>query len=231
MKSLYTIKEFIQLINKWLLLFFIVTLFSIFIIDFWLINIPEKFAHGYQLGRLWREFSFSFVSAFIFYLIVVVSKEFKERRITRQLLFHALNEITNEQYQFLNFLYNNTSANIKRTKIGLPKESEIRIICKGIDPKESTIPLDLNRTVNWFYYIRHIGSKTKNITSSLLLQIKNPEPTLSVLLSDIDNCSLFKAAEAYSQAPNAFHNLEVLTKDINRYFIAISRLYNYVTTF
>lgn len=67
--------KLIKALRRDLSTIFLLSLASILLIDFWLIDTPEIFPGGYKLGQIIYKVSLSYISAFIFYFLVVHMKQ------------------------------------------------------------------------------------------------------------------------------------------------------------
>lgn len=167
---------------------FVIALTSVLIIDIYLINIPEWFTIGAELGSLYYKICLGYITGLIFYFINV----------------HLANEKSKvKTYKYIN----NKSAKIRRLNITLiqslrsaypvtpgtkflNEEEEISYLSNHINPQSPfTLVLDYNITFpHWFAAIDFIASENKELTRDLLFIRESINSDVIEILTDIDDC-------------------------------------------
>ncbi|WCN10714.1 hypothetical protein [Marinomonas mediterranea] len=68
----------LKAVNPTLTFLFVLSIFSIILIDFFLIEVPEFVGWGAEFGKVWSSLCVSIISSYIFYFVVVHIKEYKD---------------------------------------------------------------------------------------------------------------------------------------------------------
>lgn len=99
-------------LDKYLIFLFSLSLITYILINFFFINIEEKFKYGYETGQLFSNLSIAFFTSFIFYILTIKVKEIKDEQNIKPYLKSRLIKIKS-LYQGLN----NTIINSARPDI------------------------------------------------------------------------------------------------------------------
>lgn len=216
-------KHRIKTLRKDLLILFAVSLASILIIDLWLINVPEMFVYGAELGMIYYKICFAYITAFIFYFINV----------------HLQSERTKvKTYKYIN----NKSAKIHRLcstlisslreSCGVPydisfssKENEIAILCDYVDPRT---PFTLGGWYNtrfpyWQAAADFIASENKELTRDLLFVRDSLDSDIVEILTDIDDC-IQNSINLSHGRPSGNSDMEVYSHGIIQYYNLCNKL-------
>lgn len=135
--------KLIKSVRKDLGLIFIIALLTICVIDFLLIDIPELFNGGYKLGQIIYKLCLSYISAFIFYFLVVHIKQQKDKE-------NLYSYVAKKVYMVIGSAWGLIAEISKASNITLaekyPTKVELDIICKAINPNANA-PLLLGKLV------------------------------------------------------------------------------------
>lgn len=121
----------IRALRKDLLALFIFSIINILIIDFWLINIPEIFIGGAKIGNIIYELCFSYISAFIFYFLVIHLKYQRDK----ENIYSYISKYTFRIIFLAKILAKNLAENSGiQLKGNYPSKKELIRIYNEIDP-------------------------------------------------------------------------------------------------
>ena len=171
---------------------FILSLFTIILIDFYLIDIPELFKGGYKLGLIIYRLCLSYISAFIFYFLVVHLKNQKDKRILYSYVSKFSTLIIEQDKKVSKDLAENSGMQLESA---YPNSDELSKICKLINPN-SDAPLiwgvKINdKNANWIQYFEHNRLKTFEYSSKLHSVINFLDSELVYKIARIEDCGHF----------------------------------------
>lgn len=230
-----TLKRILHSLRKDLLIMFLLALSIILLIDFWLIDIPELFFGGEILGKVVYKLSLSYISAYIFYILVVYYKEYKNKMI----LYPYFSKHTKAVLVNGSNLFSEMSGkiNLELTE-NFPNSSELLTLCKTIDPN-SNAPLVhyiTGQYLNWFLFFDHYKRRTIESSGRVLSKLIFVESELIDILSRIEECQLFIVIDLVkgimpirnkdlSQYEKLFHDYIDLLKELQAYYDKKLKLY------
>jgi hypothetical protein len=214
-------------LRKDLLVLFIISLITIFIIDFWLINIPEIFKGGAILGKIFYKLSFSYVSAFIFYFLVVHLKNQNDKKNLYSYVAQLTIRIIEEAKGMLNKLSESSNITLESN---YPSKSELNKICSKINPNNQA-PLLLNRNgeyANWIQFFEYHKIRSNEASNKILSKLQFLDSELVTKLAKIEDCGHFYlVSNLVKILPIKCDNLIILETDLFSYFEMIKDLEYY----
>ena len=174
-----------------LAIIFIVAISSIILIEFWLINIPEFFSGGAKIGQIILRLCFAYVSAFIFYFLVVHLKSQKDKE-------NLYNYISNKTLMVIghakSLIISSAKAANVSLKVDYPDKTELNAICKAINPN-SKAPLLLDKLgnyANWIQYFDHYKRQSNDAIDKILSKMQYLDSELVYKLANIEDCIHFQ---------------------------------------
>lgn len=178
-------------LRKDITLLFFICIITIICIDFWLIEVIEFFNCGYKIGLIVEKLCLSYISAFIFYFLVVHIKTQKEKA-------NIHNYIRAKVYTVINCCVLSLKELSKASNVSLsekyPTEEELNLIFKSINPN-SKAPLMLSNKqgdfANWIEYFEYYRQRSKSATEKIFLKMPFLDTKLVNLLAKIDDCTHF----------------------------------------
>lgn len=216
----------IKSVRKELLILFFLSIITITSIDFYLIKIPEFFDGGAKVGKIIYRLSLSYISAFIFYFIVIHIKREKDKRI----LFPYITKKTNHLIGDCKSMFKTMAkeANVDLSS-AFPTAEELKQICSNIDPRQKG-PMIMNQKIgygNWYHYLNYLRIRSKNHTEKIFKQIQILDPELIRLISQVEDTHLFSLIEL--SAGNTFNSstLTGFNAPMEEYLKRISELNSY----
>ncbi|WP_034923212.1 hypothetical protein [Gillisia sp. CAL575] len=185
------VKNRIGSIRKDLFLLLIISVITIIIIEFWLINIPASNDFFYHLGQINLKLSYSYFSAFIFYFLVIHSpKEKRKAKSFRQLnnkilaIDYELRDIITTALDAANYKYKDKlNFSVKK----LSKE-DFKQACKKVNPQN---PIKSNIHYppfsDWFEFLTFKGKEIKKLINEILLINDSIDSEVLELITFVDD--------------------------------------------
>ncbi len=219
--------KLIKSIRKDLGFFFIGALLTVCIIDFWLSDIPELFSGGYKLGQIIYKLCMSYISAFIFYFLVVHIKQQKDKENLYLYVSKKVHIINSSASGLI-------SAISKASKITLtekyPSKEELDIICKSINPNTNA-PLVLgprDNYANWIQYFNYSKKRSNDATEKVFRKMPFLETELVNILSRIEDNDFFTVLPHFTyDRPIGNQDITVFKQCLFSYFELIKELEKY----
>ena len=182
-------KHCFSTLRKDLKILFFISLFSILIIDFWLINVNEFFPYGATLGSIYYKICFAYITAFIFYFLNIHLQS--ERNKIKN--FKYINNKCGSIYETTRSLLASLrfANNLTPYQNGNPTLSEENLnnLCKGVNPRNNfLLYLPYNKQFHqWTECIDFIDKEIKSKIAELLLVRDTLDSEIVVIFSDIDD--------------------------------------------
>ncbi|MEO1255397.1 MAG: hypothetical protein AAFY41_11015 [Bacteroidota bacterium] len=163
---------------------------SYFLISFYLINIPELFPGAYELGQFVLKISISYVSAFIFYFVVVHLKNEKDKSNVSDFVGITVHQIIDHGKDFVIPLLKIKDPNLA---FEYPESrSELEDIM-NVDPYLRQAPLHRGADqLNWLEYYDHLIRVTQTSIDNVLRRMNFLDSELVKLLTRLEQSLLFK---------------------------------------
>lgn len=177
-------------LNKWIKKFAILSITIILSIEFWLNGIPAWSKFTYDFGVVVLKLSYSFFSAFIFYLLVVHLPKEKRKVKSYRILYNTISLIHTDMYLLLNSL----TKNISILKIDNVTREEFMSYCELLNGDEQ-VPIDninlqlhFNKVkITFNEYINFVIIKTRNAIQQILILNEIIDPEISENLTQIQD--------------------------------------------
>lgn len=191
--------KYIRKLRKDLLIIFCVALVIIFSVDIYLNEIPELFDKGAELGQILYKLSLSYISAFIFYFLVV---HIKLQRDKKNIALY-LNDKVITVFGTAHGMFLSMSQNAGITLRGkYPNKEEIHQICLAINPlNNADIIIAPGINGNWLHYLDYNKSRTTEAIDKTLKIIPFLDANLVNLIVNIQDCHYFKQLTTILQFP------------------------------
>ena len=219
--------KLIKSIRKDLGFLFIGALLTVCIIDFWLSDIPELFSGGYKLGQIIYKLCMSYISAFIFYFLVVHIKQQKDKENLYLYVSKKVHIINSSASGLI-------SAISKASNITLiekfPSKEELDIICKLINPNTNA-PLILgprDNYANWIQYFNYSKKRSNDATEKVFRKMPFLETELVNILARIEDNDFFTVLPHFTyDRPIGNQDITVFKQCLFSYFELIKELEKY----
>lgn len=202
------------------------SLLTIISIDFYLNQIPEYFDLGSEIGNIIYKISLSYISAFIFYFLVVHIKQQKDKEALYTYISRKVYSILGDAKGLINELTKETGIDVKNT---FPNEDELNEILKRINPHEKA-PLFIARDqyANWIQYFNYKKQRTVDSIDKIFKKMPFLETQLVNKLANIEDCSHYSVLNVLvSNYPIRNQDMTAFRKSISDYFEMIEELERY----
>lgn len=195
--------------------------------EFFLFDIPELFPKASTLGNIIIKLCYSYISALLFYYLVVHFKRQNEKRNFYKVLDKKLNTILNQGKNLSNRL-NKISEDENFDPLVI---KNLTNVLTKINPKK--VLEDITYTsvgnVNWYYHLLFQSQKTR---AEIDLIFKNSyllEAEIISILNELYNCRLFMHFELFSPMLQNLddENLKFYDSKFEDYFKKLNDLEKY----
>ena len=209
-----------------LLILFVVAFLTLVFIDFWLINIPEVFAGGSKLGQIIYRLCLSYISAFIFYFLVVHVKNQKDKE-------NLYSYIAKKVRMVIGAAKGIAGAMAKEANVELsgdfPTKLELSKICKGINPNGKAPMLlgVLGNHANWLQYFDTFKRRSNEATEKVFLKMQFLDSRLVNHLAKVEDCTHFTLISQVQFLPITNTDLCGFESSILEYFQLVENLDEY----
>lgn len=201
-----SIFKYIITLRKDLASLFILSVLTVSLIDLWLININQLFSIGHTLGVVVEKLCLSYVSAFIFYFLVVHIKQQNDRENIYSYIAIKSNLLIAYGQVIGRDLANASNVKLKNY---YPDREELLEICSKISPY-SEAPLLVNFTTGqkatWFQHFENYRLKSMETIQEIYAKMPFLDTQLVRHLSEIEESQFFALSKAVSQFPLQFKN-------------------------
>lgn len=223
--------KLIKALRRDLSTIFLLSLASILLIDFWLIDTPEIFLGGYKLGQIIYKVSLSYISAFIFYFLVVHMKQQKDKENLKSYLGKKTRMVIASYKAIIKSLAKESGLEVESEYL---KDSEIKIICSKINPHaEAPLLLDYRSTkplyANWIQYLAYEKRRSDAAIEKIFMKMPFLDTILVNKLANIEDCSYFmQIPQVERTMPIKNQDIQFLSNSIMKYRDMIADLENYI---
>jgi hypothetical protein len=167
---------------------FVIASSSILLIDLWLINRPEWFSLGAELGAIYYKLCIGYITGLIFYFINVHLNA--ER--TKVKTYKYINNKAAKIHSLCNTLISSLreAHPVPKGKTFSSLKEELSFLSDNINPQNS---FELGGWYNlefphWFSAIDFVEKENKELTRDLLFVRDSIKSDVIVILTDIDDC-------------------------------------------
>ena len=218
--------KYLKSVRNELKILFVTSFISIILSDFWLNKIPEFFNFGSEAGVIVNRLSYSFVSAFIFYFLVVHLKREREKETLYTYVAEKSRLILNHAKNLKEALYAKSGKDLDDV---FPSADELDKILEKINPREKA-PLILGRIDNhadWLGYLDYFKKKTTIPINSIFSKINFLDATLVHHLISIEDSLYFKELDFFISINAANDNFKGFGRMMSDYFGLIESFQEY----
>lgn len=191
-------------LRKELKVLFIIAITTILLTEFIFSDIPELFPKASILGNIILKFCYSYISALIFYYLIVHFKRQNEKRNYYKILDRNINKLLNQGRNMSSKL-KEISGNENFDNLNL---IHLKNVLNKIDPK-STYPgitYTAAGNVNWYYHLLFQSQISKTEIDLIFKNSYLAEAELISILNELYRCSLFTQLELFSPMFEKFDN-------------------------
>ncbi|MGG0511397.1 hypothetical protein ABE078_28495 [Priestia megaterium] len=154
-------------VNKWLRILLLISIVSVLVVDLYLIDKPEWFKNAAQLGSLYRNLCFAYITSFLFFFWNVHLQSYNTKVKSYQYVYNKVTRLR-EMGIDLVLALEDKNRDSSYGKYPVPEVSEMFKLCYKVDPYQ---PVKFNRRPfqNWFELFDFIDQETRRIISELLV--------------------------------------------------------------
>jgi hypothetical protein len=219
----------IKTLRKDLSFLFIISLVTVCLIDFWLINVPEIFKKGHTFGPIVEKLCLSYISAFIFYFLVVHIKQQNDKKNIYTYVAHKSISIIAYGQTIGRDLAKAANVTLKEY---YPSRHELLEVCSKVNPYSEEAPLLISMTgqkANWFQYFENYRQQTMSAIQDIYAKMPFLDTKLVRHLSLIENSDFLSVTKAIANIPFQFKNENLLnfTTSIQTYLDTVKEFDKY----
>lgn len=221
-------KNFIILVKKVradLGILFILAVTTVILIDFFLIHISEKFEGGERIGQLMEKLCLSYISAFVFYFLVVHTKTQKDKENLKRYIEGKVGKIIRICWEQIQSCASGAQVIIKDR---YPDEEELNRILTKLNPNEYSYIYLGDKKASWLEYFNYSRDRTNNVIGRLLRKMLFLESELVDKLTRIEDCNHFVflgISIAYASLGNK--DMTAWQPGMQEYIFLVKELQNY----
>lgn len=216
----------IRSLRRDLLIIFLISILTIVLIDFWFINIPVLFKGGEKIGQIVYKLCFSYISAFIFYFLVVHLKNQKDKENLYSYISINTLKVIGQAKAVINESARSSNITLKGS---YPDSLELKSICNAINPNSNS-PLVLGRIgnyANWMQYFYYYKRRSNEATNKVLSKVQFLDSVLVHKLAKIEDCTHFDEITMFVNIPIQNTDLSAFESGLSEYFDLIIDLERY----
>lgn len=218
----------IKTVRQDLFYLFLLAFCSIFLLEFWLFNIPEPkaFTVASELGEIYYKICFAYITAFIFYFLNVHLQSHKSKVKTFSYIENKIRKLHSCRLNLIIALRNAVGEPHK--DYNLPSKEEINIMCKKIIPYNPLVYGQLNLTyTDWYEFFKFLDDETSENIKDLLILKDNLDSEIIRLLTNLDSC-VESRLNLTKGLPLGNESLETFSGDIYKYCVIVNELISYL---
>lgn len=202
-----------------------ISVFFILFIEFIGFSYNEIFHKASIVGNIILKICYSYVSALIFYYLVVHHKRQDEKRKFYKVLGSKLNSFVFEH----DGIYSNISKLNNNNKIDYFDKENLKLSLKNVNPHsiyDGVVYIDIGKAT-WLKHLFIVAERTKNEIEKIYLQSFLFDVELIDLLDKLNNNLLFAQVRLFNTTLSN-QDFESFSSPFYRYSEAINNLKNYI---
>lgn len=176
-------------VRKDLLVLLAISFLTYFIIEFWLNNYSEIFKGASKIGQLFSSLSISYISAFIFYFIVVHIKNERDKENINEYIGIKVRDILYTSHLFIQpFLQiDNRKASFKDLEI-----KKLRSLLDSINRYSKDAPMSLHgENATWLQWWEYLRTSTFKSFGEIYIRYNHVDTELIKILTRMENSMFF----------------------------------------
>lgn len=218
--------KLIKSIRKDLGFFFIGALLTVCIIDFWLSDIPELLSGGYKLGQIIYKLCMSYISAFIFYFLVVHIKQQKDKKNLYLYVSKKVHIVNSSASTLISELSRVSTITLTEK---YPSKEELDKICKAINP-HTNAPMVIgprDNYANWIQYFDYFKKRSNDATEKIFNKMPFLDTELVNILGRIEDNDFFLVLDHFLYDMPIGQDITIFHYSLSSYFELIKELEKY----
>jgi hypothetical protein len=182
--------KYFSTVRKELLFLLLIAVITYVTIELVLNRYNGLFPGAHELGQLFSKLSVSYISAFIFYFVVVHTKAETDKENINEYVGHKVHVITASAHLLIQPLQQEVNPQARFEDFKL---SDLHDLLKAIDRKDNHAPYVINGRratwVEWFEYLKELTEKT---IREIFIRYNHLDSELIKLLTRIEQSLFFR---------------------------------------
>ncbi len=154
-------------VNKWLRILLLISIVSVLVVDLYLIHKPEWFKNAAQLGNLYRNLCFAYITSFLFFFWNVHLQSYNTKVKSYRYVDHKVYRLHAMGVDLVLSLEGKERYR-SLSKYPLPGVPEVQDLCDKVDPNHP-LKFRYRPFQDWFELLDFINQETRRIVSELLI--------------------------------------------------------------
>ncbi len=216
----------LKTLRKDITILFFICIATIICIDFWLKDIEELFIGGAKIGDIIYKLFMSYISAFIFYFLVIHIKAQKDKINLYTYVAKKVYMVIGSSWGLIQEISKAANVSIENK---YPSQTELESICKAINPN-SNAPLLLGNPytyATWIQYLNFQKQRSNEATAKIFLKMPFLDTQLVKLLANIEDCTYFMGLKHLENTPIRNTDLTFQQNSLSKYLDLIKDLEKY----
>lgn len=181
--------QYLLKVRKDLLFLLLIAIFTYILIEFWFINYIELFPGAFKVGQFFSKLSISYISAFIFYFIVVHIKSEKDKANVNEFVGHKVYSIITCANLFIQPLLQKDNPKAKFEDFDL---NNLKKLLRSIDRNSKEAPyLINNENATWLVWFEYLKNSTFDSINNIFNRYQYVDTNLIKLITRIENSLFF----------------------------------------
>ena len=187
MKKLY---KYFLTTRKDLKALLLIAFITYFLIELLLNRYTELFDGGFEIGQFFSNLSISYISAFIFYFIVVQIKTQKDKENVNEWIGHKVYSIITDAHLFIQPFQ---EIKDKMAKFEDLKQQDLMELLNSVERTSKQAPLIINgNNASWLEWYEFLKKSTEESIKEIFVRYSHLDSKLIKNLSRIENSLFFK---------------------------------------
>lgn len=166
-----------------------ISILTYFTIEFFLMRYDELFVGAYKIGQFISKLSISYISAFIFYFIVVHIKTQKDKENVNEWVGHKAYSIITDAHLFIQPLM---QIDNKKARFEDLKEEDLSKLLYSINRNARQAPYKNNgEDATWLEWYEYLKKSTEDSIKEVLVRYPHLDSEFIKILSRIENSLFF----------------------------------------
>lgn len=206
----------------------IACLINVILIEFVFSDITELFRGGAKLGEIFERLCLSYISSYIFFFLVVHSKNQKDKENLYEYIAQKTYRIIGDAKSIIGAFKQETNYQLSDE---YPNLSDVQKMCKLINP-HGQAPLLLGQLENyatWLQYLNYYKVRTEENITKIYLKMQFLDSDYLKLVIKIQDCAHFYVVKTLTGMTYPIRNTELssFAKELHQYFEYVRDLEEY----
>lgn len=215
----------LKTIKKELIILLFTSLITYFLIEVVLMKFSEIFSGAYELGQFFSKISISYISAFIFYFIVIHIKSEKDKENINEWVGYKAHSIITDAHLFIQPLMQVDNKNARFKK--LTKE-ELHLLLKSIKRRDKQAPYIVkDQKITWLEWFEKQKKSTQESIKEIFVRYPHLDSEFIKIITRIENSIFFYQWDLLYYTLPFDETFAIYEPQIQTYLQLIEELENY----